>query len=84
MAVAHTKLRGPSPAGLQLNWKPLSRDLNPLLSDPGVNDEPLYAAAAGYADLGKLEISAARTMQSLLPKSPTGKPPRVGMDSVPE
>jgi eukaryotic-like serine/threonine-protein kinase len=59
MAVAHTKLQAGVPRSA-VELEAALKDLNPLLSDPGVNDEPLYAAAAGYADLGKLEISAAR------------------------
>jgi tetratricopeptide (TPR) repeat protein len=68
MTVAHTKLQAGVPRSA-VELEAALTDLNPLLSDPGVNDEPLYAAAAGYADLGKLEISAARNAVAAAKKS---------------
>jgi eukaryotic-like serine/threonine-protein kinase len=60
IAVAHTKLRmGDLQAARELEGA--LTDSNPLLSDAKVNDDTLYAAAVGYADLGKLELNAARS-----------------------
>jgi eukaryotic-like serine/threonine-protein kinase len=59
ISVAHTKLRmGDSQAAAELQ-NALS-DLLPLLQGNKVNDETLYVAAAGYADAGKIEVTAAR------------------------
>jgi serine/threonine protein kinase len=59
ITVAHTKLQT-GVLGAARELESALADLNPLLSDASVNDDTLYAAAAGYADLGKLEATAAR------------------------
>jgi serine/threonine protein kinase len=70
ISVAHTKLRmGDLQAAAELQ-NALS-DLQPLLQGNKVNDETLYPAAVGYADLGKLEVSAARnTVAAAAAKKP--------------
>jgi eukaryotic-like serine/threonine-protein kinase len=68
IAVAHTKLQaGTSPAAGEL--ESALKDLIPLLSDAIVSDDTLYAAAAGYADLGKVEVNAARNSVAAARKS---------------
>jgi len=60
LAVAHTRLRmGDLKAAAEL--QSALADLEPILTGGGkVRDDALYAAAAGYADLGKIEVTAAR------------------------
>ena len=68
IAVAHTKLRmGILQAASEMEGA--LTDSTPLLSDASVNDDTLYAAAVGYADLGNIEFRAARSTASTTKKS---------------
>ena len=64
IAVAHTKL--------QMGNLQAAAELRTALSDPKAplqGDDTLYAAAAGYADLGKIEVGAARNATGATEKS---------------
>jgi hypothetical protein len=68
LAVAHTKLgMGDSQAAAELHTA--LAELEPFLLRDKVNDETLYAAAAGYADLGKIEVGSARNSVAAAQKS---------------
>jgi eukaryotic-like serine/threonine-protein kinase len=68
LAVAHTRLRmGDLKAAVEL--QSALADLEPSLTGAKVNDETLYAAAAGYADLAKIEVIAARGSVNAVPPS---------------
>lgn len=68
IAIAHTKLRmGDLQVAAEL--RSALADLDPFLTGGKVNDETLYTAAAGYADLGKLEVTAARNSVASAKKS---------------
>jgi hypothetical protein len=68
IAVAHTKLKTATGRAVDELEDALT-DLNPLLSDPSVNDDTLYAAAVGYADLAKVGFTAAHNPVAAANKS---------------